>query len=85
MVILHPKLIYSLNNVQSKHDAAEFHAAARAVGGCGVYVRSDTLYTLSMYIHNLPYGRTAKKREKKMLSQKAFEQHAINNDFKIPR
>lgn len=24
---------------QSKHETAEFHAAARAIGGCAVYVR----------------------------------------------
>ena len=29
----------SCNNFQSSHYAAEFHAVARAVGGCGVYVR----------------------------------------------
>jgi len=25
--------------IQSKHDTAEFHAAARALGGCAIYVR----------------------------------------------
>ena len=25
--------------IQSKHDTAEFHAAARAIGGCAAYVR----------------------------------------------
>lgn len=27
---------------QSKHETAEFHAAARAIGGCAVYVRYCT-------------------------------------------
>ena len=27
------------NDLQSRHNAAEYHAIARAVGGCGVYVR----------------------------------------------
>lgn len=29
----------SVNCIQSLHPMAEYHAAARAVGGCAVYVR----------------------------------------------
>ncbi|KAL5998164.1 hypothetical protein ACLOJK_009102 [Asimina triloba] len=35
---------------QSKHETAEFHAASRAIGGCGVYVRKEySLILLTLY------------------------------------
>lgn len=35
---------------QSLHPAAEYHAAARAIGGCAVYVRWATVLNLSSHI-----------------------------------
>lgn len=37
-------------NFQSLHDAAEFHAVARAIGGCGVYVRYASFVPLDYTI-----------------------------------
>lgn len=36
--ITETKVIFILG-FQSKHDTADFHGAARALGGCAVYVR----------------------------------------------